>query len=183
MSAYRIRELAETKSTNDDAIRAAEIGEPEGLVVWAKRQTAGRGRHGRKWESPEGNLYASILLRPECAPSHAPGYGFAASLAIRDAVHAIVPGVYVKLKWPNDVLADGKKISGMLLEAAPAKKGVIDWLVIGFGVNVNYHPENTMYPAISLQAMLAPVEPKILLDHLLERFTHWKEVLENQGFC
>ena len=74
MSSYRIRELAETKSTNDDVKKAAEQGESEGLVVWAKKQTAGRGRHGRKWESPEGNLYASILLRPECAPSHAPGY-------------------------------------------------------------------------------------------------------------
>src|ERR1700733_1350391 len=104
---WRIKKLDTVASTNDEAKREAIVSdEPEGLVVWAKQQTAGRGRYGRSWGSPEGNLYISILLRPGCDTMHAPQYGFGASLAIRDTVHGFLPKANVALKWPNDVLVN-----------------------------------------------------------------------------
>ena len=127
MMDWRIRQLAETSSTNDEAKRAAEAGEDEGLVVWALKQTAGRGRHGRLWESPEGNIYCSVLLRPDCDARHAGHYSFVAALALADTVHEFLPNAAVTLKWPNDVLVDGKKISGILLES-PAAARLIGWL-------------------------------------------------------
>ena len=127
---WRVRELDATSSTNDDVKKAAEAGEAEGLVVVAKRQTAGRGRHGRVWESPEGNLYCSMLLRPADMQATGAFYSFVAALALRDTVAALLPGAAVTLKWPNDVLVGGRKIAGILLEGGP------QWLVIGIGLNV-----------------------------------------------
>jgi BirA family biotin operon repressor/biotin-[acetyl-CoA-carboxylase] ligase len=225
---FNIRQISVTTSTNADAIKAAEAGEPEGLVIWALKQTAGRGRHGRTWESPEGNLFASILLRPGCDARHAGHYGFVAALAVRDTVIEClgfnktggVPlplreglgegaknldpppaksknllrkskilrpppqGGRVTLKWPNDVLADGKKVSGILLEAAPVKNGTIDWLVIGIGINVEHEPENALYPATSLRAAgAAPPPLSDILDKLLGHLFRRKNVLENEGFA
>jgi len=159
-SRWRIRNLDVTTSTNDDIRKAAESGEPEGLVIIANRQTGGKGRHGRVWESPEGNLYCSVLLRPKNLPACAGFYSFVAALA----VHALVseylrpmssppPGrgalPDITLKWPNDVLVNGKKISGILLEVAD------DALIVGIGLNIAHHPETALYPATSLRAELA----------------------------
>ncbi len=149
---FRLRQVAVTASTNEDAKQAAIDGEAEGLVVQALRQTAGRGRQGRVWESPEGNLYMSVLLRPACGPQAAGHYSFVAALAVFDTVRAFLPQAEVLLKWPNDVLVNGKKISGLLLEAAPVENGRMDWLVLGIGVNVLHHPENALYPTTSLAA-------------------------------
>lgn len=143
MKPWRIRRLVTTSSTNDDAKRAAEAGEGEGLVVHALQQTAGRGRHGRTWHSPEGNLYCSALLRPGDARLFG-HYSFVAALALADTVRAFVPQVNITLKWPNDVLVNGKKIGGILLEAGEG------WLVIGMGLNIRHYPDNAMYPATSL---------------------------------
>ncbi|MDD5586680.1 MAG: biotin--[acetyl-CoA-carboxylase] ligase [Alphaproteobacteria bacterium] len=148
---YRLRLLDVTASTNEDAKKAAAAGEAEGLVVQALRQTAGRGRQGRSWDSPKGNLYASVLLRPRCSPQETGLYSFVAALAVYDCVRAFLPQADIRLKWPNDVLANGKKISGVLLEAAPAENGKIEWLVIGVGINASHHPENGLYPATSLR--------------------------------
>src|SRR5262249_14501963 len=104
MTCWRVRWLEGTASTNDDARRAAEAGEAEGLVIAAKRQTAGRGRQGRVWESPEGNLYCSVLLCPKSIPRDAGLYSFVAALAVYDVVAALLPQANIRLKWPNDVL-------------------------------------------------------------------------------
>src|SRR5271163_1347566 len=117
---WRIKKLDTATSTNDEVKHGAASSESEGFVVWALRQTAGRGRYGRTWESPEGNLYASILLRPACDMKQAAHYGFAAALALHDTVQVLAPQTKITLKWPNDVLADGKKISGILLETSSA---------------------------------------------------------------
>lgn len=181
---YRIHQLAETASTNDDAKKAADAGEVEGLVIWSLKQTAGRGRHGRAWESPQGNLHASILLRPGCEMRHAGHYGFIAALALHDTVRALLPQARIRLKWPNDVLADGKKISGILLETSSAPNRKIHWLVIGIGLNAEHHPENTPYPATSLGALGAsPAALPDILNALLGRFFRWKKTLEKQGFA
>jgi BirA family biotin operon repressor/biotin-[acetyl-CoA-carboxylase] ligase len=179
---WQIRRLTIATSTNDDVKKVAEAGEAEGLVVWALEQTAGRGRHGRVWESPEGNLYASLLLRPGCEAKHVGQYAFVAALALHDTVRALLPAAKVTLKWPNDILVEGKKISGILLEAAPAKNDKIDWLVAGIGLNVAHHPDHAHYPATSLHAINKALPPlKAILDLLLERFSYWKNMLLEQG--
>ncbi len=184
MKFTNIRNLKVTESTNADAMRAAEAGEPEGLVIWARQQTAGRGRLGRVWVSPEGNLYVSALLRPHCSAQTAAQYSFVAALAIYDAVRCYLPHADIKLKWPNDVLVGGKKISGILVETAPLQKTDISWLVIGIGLNIVSHPDDALYPATSLQAAGATrVEIKELLDKLLERLGYWHEILKKDGFA
>ncbi len=181
---WRIKKLDVTTSTNDEAKRGAAANEREGLVIWARRQTAGRGRHGRLWESPEGNLHISILLRPGCDIAHVPRYSFVAALAMRDTVQALLPQAPVKLKWPNDVLADGKKIGGILLESSAAPNNRVLWIVAGIGLNVAYHPADALYPATSLGAAGASsTELEEILEILLNRFFYWKDLMEKQGFA
>jgi len=145
MIAWRIRQLDVTASTNDDARTYAEAGEDEGLVVHALRQTAGRGRHGRQWNSPIGNLYCSVLLRPDT--DMALGlYSFVAALAVYDTVHELLPGTIVRLKWPNDVLLEGAKIAGILLESGEG------YLIVGIGLNIDHYPEAAQFRATSIAA-------------------------------
>jgi BirA family biotin operon repressor/biotin-[acetyl-CoA-carboxylase] ligase len=140
-------------STNDEAKALAAAGAAEGTLVWALSQTKGRGRLDRNWVSPPGNLYLSCILRPAVPVSRAPEIGFAAALAVAACIDSFVePSVAVTLKWPNDVLARGAKIAGILLEAQSAGSG-IDWLVLGIGVNVASHPADTPYPATCLAAL------------------------------
>lgn len=177
---WRIQKLEETASTNDDAKRAAETGEPEGLVIWALRQTAGKGRQERKWETPQGNLACSIILRPAKGPEIYGAYSFVAALAVHEVMKSKlnkVPTRKIELKWPNDVLVEGKKISGILLEAGQG------WLVAGIGINVEHHPQNPSYPTTSLYEEGAAPEPlENILNHLLERVNHWSTTLNAEGF-
>jgi BirA family biotin operon repressor/biotin-[acetyl-CoA-carboxylase] ligase len=169
--------LDSTESTNEEAKRrAAEPGARAGdLVVWALEQKAGKGRRGRGWISPPGNLYSSILLRPARLLGEVAGLGFAAALAIREAL--VAWGARdVALKWPNDVLAGGRKIAGVLLESRAEGNGKIpEWVVIGAGVNLASHPEGTDYPATSLAAEgLAPPEPARALETYVAAFARWR---------
>ncbi len=194
LSFFHICRLAETASTNDDAKRAAKSGEAEGLVIQALRQTAGKGRQGRAWESPEGNLYMSVLLRPCCSPQEAGLYTFVTALAVYDAVRVFLPQADIALKWPNDVLVNGKKICGILLEAAPVEYGLVDWLVIGIGVNVEHYPENPLYPVTSLMNEVARFNTSSLegagtvtvaetMERVLLKFLEWKQVMLTEGFA
>jgi len=125
-------------STNDEAAQLADAGSPEGTVVWSREQTGGRGRRGRHWASPVGNLYTSTILRPDCAAGRAAELGFVAALAVAD----IVPtGRPLRVKWPNDVLVDGGKIAGILLESAIGQTGQVQHVVAGIGVNVSFAPQ------------------------------------------
>jgi BirA family biotin operon repressor/biotin-[acetyl-CoA-carboxylase] ligase len=129
------------ESTNDLALRAGDRGEPEGLCVVADRQAAGRGRRGRSWVSPPGlGLYTSILLRPRVPAGQAALLTLAAGLAAADAVHEAA-GVAARLKWPNDVLLDGRKAVGILTEGATVG-GAVAHIVVGIGINVNHGPED-----------------------------------------
>jgi hypothetical protein len=104
-------------STNDEAMARAEAGAPEGTVIRALRQEAGRGRRGRGWDSPPGNVYSSTILRPPVPPAQAAQLSFVTALAVADmAAPLIGAGHHVAIKWPNDVLVDDAKISGILLE-------------------------------------------------------------------
>jgi BirA family biotin operon repressor/biotin-[acetyl-CoA-carboxylase] ligase len=122
-------------STNSVLRELAAKGAPEGTTVIAEEQTAGRGRLGKPWFSPPGvNLYVSVLFRPSIAPREAPGFTFVGPLALADAIEA--EGLDATIKWPNDVLVERRKVGGILAECATIENR-IDYVLIGFGVNVN----------------------------------------------
>lgn len=123
----------ETGSTNDDAKRLARSGAAEGTLVLAGRQTGGRGRFGRVWTSPEGGAYVSAVLRPALPPAALGPLGLALALGVARGLDSL--GVPARLKWPNDVLADGRKIAGILVEMA-AEADRTEWVVAGCGMNV-----------------------------------------------
>ncbi len=152
---YRLLSLEATSSTNDDALKAARAGDPGQLWIVAAEQVAGRGRHGRQWSSPKGNLYASLLLIDPCDMAVAPQLGFVIGLAVHEAVEAVtgVGAPRLSLKWPNDLLLDGAKVSGLILEGHRLGPDGPLAIVIGCGVNVAFAPTGTPYPAIALQAV------------------------------
>jgi len=159
-------------STNDEGKRLADAGAPEWTVVWARQQTAGRGRGGNQFVSPAGNLYFSVILRPPRPAASAAQLGFAAALAVGEGVSTRLPaGRDLRYKWPNDVLVDGGKLAGILLESSAAQDGSLAWLVAGIGVNVLSHPSGTAWPATSLAALgVRPVEIESLLSDILLEF-------------
>jgi BirA family biotin operon repressor/biotin-[acetyl-CoA-carboxylase] ligase len=133
---YRIRTLAESSSTNDDVKAAARAGEPEGLVIIADRQTAGRGRLRRAFFSPDGSgLYMSVLLKPETSPAGSALITAAAAVAVAEAIER-VSGRSARIKWVNDIYLNGKKVCGILTEGAVAADGRLQYAVLGIGVNV-----------------------------------------------
>jgi BirA family biotin operon repressor/biotin-[acetyl-CoA-carboxylase] ligase len=164
--------LASVGSTNDEAARLADTGVPEGTVVWSREQTGGRGRRGRHWASPPGNLYTSTILRPACAAPRAAELGFVAALAVAD----IVPvGRPVRLKWPNDVLVDGGKIAGILLESAVGQAGQVDHVVAGIGLNVGFAPQlpEMRYPGSALGGSVEAALER-LTAALAARLVQWR---------
>ncbi len=132
----RILAFQQVRSTNDIAAREADNGAAEGTVVIADQQTQGRGRLGRVWHSPPGaGAYISIVLRPPCPPEKAPGLSLMTALALAETLEDFCPK-QVKIKWPNDVLLDGRKTAGILTELS-AEKGRVNHLVVGIGLNIN----------------------------------------------
>ncbi len=135
MTEYNITHINETDSTNDEIKRFAVKGYSHGTVVWAERQTKGRGRLGKSWSSGEGGLFFSVLLRPSTERTVVPGMiTLSAGIAVAEAVRE--HGIEVGLKWPNDVIVNGKKACGILAEAS-FNDGVAESVVLGIGVNVN----------------------------------------------
>ena len=173
-----------TDSTNIDARDLACIGAPEGTLVWAKAQGAGRGRRGREWASPPGNLYASLILRPTCAPTTATQISFVTALAIRDAVAAFLPDTkQALLKWPNDVLVDQQKIAGILLESQLVHGADLDWLIVGTGVNVATFPDSTERPATSLASLGSDVTVGVFLETYAVEILRWYQTWQQSGFA
>ncbi len=161
----RIIWKAETGSTNDDARDLALAGEKGPLWLAARRQTKGRGRQGRIWESPAGNLYTTLLWQPAAPPEHLAELSFAGALAVLRMMQHFLPARErgkVSLKWPNDVLLGGGKTAGLLLEAGGSKSAA--WIALGIGVNLVYAPKQTLYPA----ACLADFAPAPSADDALE---------------
>jgi BirA family biotin operon repressor/biotin-[acetyl-CoA-carboxylase] ligase len=164
---YRLVSLDTTASTNDDAIALARGGDPGPVWVVAGEQKAGRGRHGRSWTSPAGNLYASLLLVDPCAAAVAPQLGFVAGLALHEAVEAVTGtgAPRLGLKWPNDLLVDGAKVAGLLLEGHRLRGDALA-IVVGCGINVAEAPADTPYPATSLRAL----RPDLTREELFAEF-------------
>lgn len=166
-------------STNDEAKQLARTGAPHGTVVSARSQSAGRGRIGRTWTSPPGNLYCSVVLRPGIAPPRVIELGFVAALAVADVVEARIARGTVSLKWPNDVLVDGAKVAGILLECEAVDRDV-PWVVVGIGINVATAPSGLPYHVTSLREDGAVVDAAVVLDDLLaalqRRLAEWKSL-------
>lgn len=134
-----LRVLDVTGSTNDDALSLGRAGATHGSAVAARQQSAGRGRRGHAWESPRGNLYLSVVLRPQVAPTRLPGLAAACGLGALDALATLGLANEAQLKWPNDVLARGRKLAGILVEATRDESGET-FAVCGIGVNVERAP-------------------------------------------
>ena len=185
---YALRAFAEIDSTNEEARRLGEAGEAGPIWITAERQTAGRGRRGRTWVSPGGNFMGTLFLRPEVGPRKAAELSFVAALAVHDAVDALLPPPLrpaLKLKWPNDLLHDGRKLAGILLESSGVAGGTVSWLAIGIGINLAHHPDMVEFPATSLAALGVPdVTPEQALEVLAaafdRRMRQWRDV---QGFA
>ena len=160
------RTVAETGSTNDDVLALARAGAPEGTWLRAERQTGGKGRQGRSWQSPAGNLHASTLVRLQADDPPAPTLALVAVVALHETASLHAAGVLIK--WPNDLVAGGAKFAGILLE----REG--EAVVVGFGVNLAAHPDLPDRPATSLAALSgAAPDPGDFLDRLVEAFGRW----------
>ncbi|WP_159348417.1 biotin--[acetyl-CoA-carboxylase] ligase [Roseomonas harenae] len=166
-------------STADLIRRCAEDGQAERLAILARRQSAGRGTQGRTWESPEGNLYLSVLLRPDVAAREVPQWSLLAAVALYEAL-APYAGLGLTLKWPNDLLLGGAKCAGILTEAALDAGGRLSWLCFGFGVNLAYAPPVPGRATASLPPpALTPEEAAAAIMSSLDR---WCGVLNAEGF-
>jgi BirA family biotin operon repressor/biotin-[acetyl-CoA-carboxylase] ligase len=182
---FRLLDLATVGSTNDVLRGLAEAGEPAGLLVRAERQTAGRGRHGRSWQSPPGNLYASLLLRPTRPSAEIASLSLVAALALAEGIERVSSGrIAPRLKWPNDLQVEGAKLAGILLEMGPDGKGGCGWLIMGIGVNIAWAPSVDLpYRATCLNALGSSATPRRLLAALAAtlrpRLDHW----DREGFA
>lgn len=185
---YHLVALDEVGSTNDEAMALAAKGAAEGTLVWARCQTAGKGRRGRSWVSPPGNLYLSLVLRPKAPAARIPEIAFVAALGAGDAIRGVIPeSSAVNFKWPNDVLVGAKKAAGLLLEAgtsaSPGPGPGGDWLVLGVGINVASHPEGLAFPATSLRAEGASgAGVAQVLQGFCGAFTVWYDRWHRDGF-
>jgi BirA family transcriptional regulator, biotin operon repressor / biotin---[acetyl-CoA-carboxylase] ligase len=165
-----IRTIAETGSTNDDVAALARNGAQEGLWLRAERQTGGKGRQGRVWQSPPGNLYASTLVRVDPKHPSPPTLALVAAVALHEAVSRHTKRA--RIKWPNDITINRAKLAGILLERQA------DAVVIGFGVNLAHHPTDIDRPAASLGAR---VTPEALLRRLARCFDLWLDRWRTEG--
>ena len=183
-SLYRLVALDSVDSTNAEARRLAAAGAVDGTVVWALEQTAGRGRRGRTWVSEPGNLYCTILMRPDFAAASAGHFSLLTGLAIADTVAVMVPpSTEIQCKWPNDVLVERRKVSGVLLEAESDADGKLSWLAVGIGINVAHCPADSEFPATYLAAEgdMAP-DLEAVLSSLIMRFAAWRAAWRKWGF-
>ena len=168
---YRLTIRDDVASTMEEARRALDQGDPGKLWIVARRQSAGRGRHGRQWGSPPGNLYTSLLLVQPCETALAPQLGFVAGLALHDAVAAVtgLTAPELLLKWPNDLLLGRAKTAGLLLEGE--SRGSRFAVTIGLGVNIGSGPEGTPYPATFLKERVPGATVEAVLEALSEAWT------------
>lgn len=174
----------EIDSTILEARRRAERGEVKPVWLVAKRQTAGRGRRGRAWSSFDGNLLATLLFTTHEPPPKIALLGFATGVGLAETVEAIIGSGRVRLKWPNDVLIDGMKAAGIMLDSGP--HGAASWVALAFGVNLAAAPKGLDQPTISLRDVLAPdalaPEPLSFLAQLRPRLEVWAQRIDSEGF-
>jgi BirA family biotin operon repressor/biotin-[acetyl-CoA-carboxylase] ligase len=177
----------ELDSTNNYARALAEGGAPEGVVVIAEQQSQGRGRLARRWESPPYvNLYCSIILRPTLPAARAPQITLTAAVALSETIACFSP-VPPMIKWPNDILAGGKKLAGVLTEAVSGA-GKIDFVILGIGVNLNYSfaamPAEIRERATSLSLVAGQrINREDFSRRLIQALDRCYAILEEEGFA
>ncbi|GAW39932.1 Bifunctional ligase/repressor BirA [Brevundimonas sp. SH203] len=178
--------LDEIDSTLSEARRLAEAGEVGPKWIIARRQTAGRGRRGRGWIDKPGNLAATLLIRFHGSAREAAQTTFVTALAVADLLDVFVSPALVSIKWPNDVLLDGRKVSGILIESGPHPAGGL-WLAIGIGVNLTHAPEGTERASAAIAEKLRddltfapPIEAAA--EILAETFAVWWGRWQTMGF-
>jgi BirA family biotin operon repressor/biotin-[acetyl-CoA-carboxylase] ligase len=175
----------EIDSTNAEARRRAEAGETGPLWIMARRQTLGRGRRGRAWETGVGNLAATLLITTAKPPLEAAQVAFVAALAVADLASAYTAAELVTVKWPNDVLIAGRKAAGILVESGSIGAGRL-WLAVGVGVNLATPPVAAERPATSFAEHLRlpgePPSPDAALTELVSAFDRWIDLWDGCGF-
>jgi len=186
---WRVRAFDALDSTNAALKRMVEAGTEaaEGLIVAAKSQTAGRGRSGRTWASPPGNVYASFLIEAKSGIVHAPETGFVAAVAVVAAIQALMPDrasdAALRCKWPNDVLFEGAKVAGILPETtAPPETGPA-FVVLGIGLNLVPVRVDAPYPVTSLAEHGAEIGPGQALEALARQLAHHLDLWRRDGFA
>jgi BirA family biotin operon repressor/biotin-[acetyl-CoA-carboxylase] ligase len=171
-------------STSDHCRALAAAGVAEGACALALRQTAGRGSRGRHWESGEGNLHLSVLLRPGGAAREAGQWSLLAGVALANAVVRLLPEpALLTLKWPNDVRLGGRKLAGVLVDSAADAAGGLTWLVIGFGVNLAVAPRGAGSEAAALADVVRPPAPEAFAPCLLASLGGWRRRFASEGFA
>lgn len=170
-------------STNKEAMRKIESGAKSGHWITAEEQLSGRGRGKREWVSKPGNLYCSLIYQTGKSIRHSAELSFVTSLAVRETVAQFITDADIRCKWPNDVLVDGKKISGILLETHTRPTDNETMMIIGTGINVEHHPKNTLYPVTHINENS---EMKFCLADiffiLATKMAHWLTVWQEKGF-
>ena len=145
----------ECKSTNEIAADYARENKASPIWIIAGSQSGGKGRKGRTWVSERGNLYASLLFRPAIKPADMNALPFLIALAVRDTlVNLEAPPADVQCKWPNDILLNGQKISGILIESSTRSSDALDYVIVGIGINLRHSPRDALFPATSLEQSL-----------------------------
>ncbi len=182
MLTWRLEHFATLDSTSIFCAGRARQGEAAGLAVLADQQTAGRGSRGRQWVSSQGNLYLSVLLRPEAELSQLGAFPLLAGLAVADAVRSLLPAPGPMLKWPNDVLLEGAKLAGVLIDASPVKNR-IDWLVIGIGINLAEAPQIAGRKTVSLAQFGLTITAQQAAQAVLAALSLRLSMLETDGFA
>jgi BirA family transcriptional regulator, biotin operon repressor / biotin---[acetyl-CoA-carboxylase] ligase len=181
---WRLQVFEALPSTSDFCRERAEAGEPGGLAVLARRQTSGRGSRGRTWHTPQGNLAISVLLRPHEPARAAAQWSLLAAVALAEALSPSIPdATALLLKWPNDVLLDGRKVAGILLDSAADTEGALAWIVIGIGANLATAPELAASRAACIADVAPPPAAEPVANALLERLDHWRGIRLAHGFA
>lgn len=183
---YHLLTYDELDSTNEEARRLAEGGGAHGAFIWTHRQTAGRGRYDRAWISQDGNLFVSVLLSPECDLEQLSQLSFVAAAAAHASVSPLLADSELSLKWPNDLLLEGNKLAGLLLqsfETETEEGGRRRWVVVGLGMNIERAPADMELPATCLkQAGVELISAKIVLSRFIHHFIEWYELWQEDGF-
>mgnify|MGYP001219267527 CR=1 FL=1 len=183
---WRVERLGAVGSTNDVARERARDGDPGRLLIIAEEQLSGRGRRGRQWHSPPGNLYCSALLRPPMPPQQAGLFSFVTAVALAAAIAECAPEASPLLtcKWPNDLRIGGAKVSGILLESGARPDGGLDHLIIGTGINVRFVPDGATerYPATCL-ADYGQDDPDAVAAAYLRHLADWCARFAADGFA
>ncbi|NKC31360.1 biotin--[acetyl-CoA-carboxylase] ligase [Falsiroseomonas selenitidurans] len=176
---WRLRIHESLPSTSDLLQRLAVAGEPEGLAIMARRQTGGRGRDGRAWESPAGNLYLSLLLRPGGPARESGQWALLAAVVMAEGLARFAGDpAAIRVKWPNDVLLGGAKLAGVLCEGATAADGRLDWFIMGIGANLAAPPALADRPTAGLGA----VPPEQVAVAMLEELERFRAAWRAEGF-